>query len=98
MRRDDVIARLKTTEPTLRGHGVGRLYLFGSYARDEGRPGSDVDVFVDPAPGTRFGFDAYMDAHRIIEEALGAKADYGTRRGLHPGLLLDIERDAIRIF
>jgi predicted nucleotidyltransferase len=47
MRRDDVIAKLKETEPVLRGFGVAALYLFGSHARDEAGPDSDVDVFVE---------------------------------------------------
>jgi predicted nucleotidyltransferase len=49
MNRNEVIAKLKAAEPQLRAHGVAALYLFGSYARDEARQDSDVDVFVDPA-------------------------------------------------
>ena len=55
MRRDDVIAKLKETEPVLRGFGVAALYLFGSHVRDEAGPDSDIDVFVDVAPGAAFG-------------------------------------------
>ena len=47
MDRADVIARLKAVEPALRAHGVAALYLFGSYARDEAGPGSDLDIFVE---------------------------------------------------
>ena len=43
MRRADVIARLKEAEPALRSFGVAGLYLFGSHARDEAQPDSDVD-------------------------------------------------------
>jgi predicted nucleotidyltransferase len=100
MRRDDVIARLKETEPALRAFGVAALYLFGSYARDEAEPESDVDVFVDPVPGGRFGFLPFMDALETIQKAVGngAEVDYGTRNGLHPLLKPDIEREAVRIF
>jgi hypothetical protein len=55
MRRDEVIAKLKETEPALKAFGVAALYLFGSHARDEARSDSDVDVFVDPAPDRTFG-------------------------------------------
>ncbi len=48
MRRLDVITKLKAAEPTLRAQGVGALYLFGSHARDEAEPDSDIDVFVLP--------------------------------------------------
>lgn len=41
MRRDEVIAKLKTTEPKLREFGVAALYLFGSHARAT-RPGRRV--------------------------------------------------------
>jgi predicted nucleotidyltransferase len=98
MRRDDVIAKLKETEPVLRGFGVAALYLFGSHARDEASPDSDVDVFIDPAPGRAFGFTPFMDAYEVLKQAVGEKVDYGTRKGLHPLLRSDIERGAIRVF
>jgi predicted nucleotidyltransferase len=98
MRRDDVIAKLKETEPVLRGFGVAALYLFGSHARDEASPDSDVDVFVDVAPGAAFGLRPYMGAFETLKQAAGENVDYGTRKGLHPLLRADIEREAIRIF
>jgi predicted nucleotidyltransferase len=98
MRRDDVIARLKQTEPALRGLGVAALYLFGSHARDEAGPQSDVDVFIDPARQGEFGFLPFMDAYETLKQAVGENLDYGTRKGLHPLLRQDIEREAIRIF
>jgi predicted nucleotidyltransferase len=100
MRRDDVIARLKQTEPALRGVGVGALYLFGSHARDEGKPGSDVDVFVDPAPDHDFGFLPFMDAYETIQKAFGDTVEigYSTRAGVSPYILGDVEQEAVRIF
>jgi predicted nucleotidyltransferase len=98
MRRDDVIAKLKETEPVLRGFGVAALYLFGSHARDEASPDSDVDVFVDVAPDAAFGLRPYMGAFETLKRAVGEHVDYGTRKGLHPLLRPDIEREAIRIF
>ena len=98
MCRDEVIARLKATEPALRGFGVAALYLFGSHARGDARPDSDIDVFVDPTPGKAFGFLPFMVAFETIQHAVGQKVDYGTRKGLHPLLRPDIEREAVRIF
>ena len=66
MQRDDIIARLKKTEPSLRARGVGALYLFGSYARDDACVNSDVDIFIDPVSDERFGFLNYMDADEEI--------------------------------
>jgi uncharacterized protein len=100
MRRDEVIAKLKATEPALRGFGVAALYLFGSHARDEAKSGSDVDVFVDPAPDRDFGFLPFMDAYETIQKAFGdaVEVGYSTRTGLSPYILRDVEREAVRIF
>jgi hypothetical protein len=100
MRRDEVIARLKQAEPALRGSGVGALYLFGSYARDEASPHSDVDVFVEPAPGGDFGFLPFMAAYDTIQKAFGDAVEigYSTRTGLSPYILSDVEREAVRVF
>src|SRR5882762_4422108 len=100
MRRDDVIAKLKETESVLRDFGVAALYLFGSHARDEASPDSDVDVFVDVAPGAAFGLRPYMGAFRVLEDAFENKAEigYSTRDALSPYIRADVERDAVRIF
>jgi predicted nucleotidyltransferase len=98
MRRDEVIAKLKSIEPALRAVGVAALYLFGSHARDEAGPDSDVDVFVDPAADKAFGFLPFMDAYETIQQAIPAKVDYGTRKGLHPLLRPSVEQEAVRIF
>jgi uncharacterized protein len=98
MRRDEVIAKLKSIEPALRAVGVAALYLFGSHARDEAGPDSDVDVFVDPAAEKAFGFLPFMEAYETIQQAIPAKVDYGTRKGLHPLLRPTVEQEAVRIF
>lgn len=98
MRRHDVVATLKQAEPALRARGVAALYLFGSHARDQARPDSDVDVFIDKDKTRKFGFDEFMDVYFLLQERLGTGVDYGTREGLHPVLRSTIEREAIRVF
>jgi len=100
MRRDEVIAKLKEAEPALRGVGVEALYLFGSYARDEAKSDSDIDVFVDPAPDRDFGFLPFMHAYETLQKAFGDAVEigYSTRTGLSPYILGDVEREAVRIF
>lgn len=50
-------------------YGATRVVLFGSLVRDEGRPGSDVDLLVD---GLAIGqlLDATVEAERLLEEAV----------------------------
>jgi predicted nucleotidyltransferase len=91
---------LRQTETALRGFGVAALYLFGSYARDEAKSDSDVDVFVDPVPERDFGFLPFMDAYQTIQNAFGDAVEigYSTRTGLSPYILGDVESEAVRIF
>ena len=98
MRRAEVIAKLKAAEPSIRARGETALYLFGSHARDQARPDSDIDVFIDKDRSRKFGFDEFMDIYFLLRDQLGANVDYGTREGLHPALRPDIEQEAIRVF
>jgi uncharacterized protein len=98
MRRDEVIARLKAAEPEIRARGAAALHLFGSVARDEAGPTSDVDVFVDPDPAQSFGFSEFMDIYELLQDRLGVFVGYRTREGLHRRLRPAIEKCAIRVF
>lgn len=96
--RAEIIARLRAIGPELKPLGIDGLYLFGSYARDEADPASDVDVFVDKAPGQKFGFNEFMAAYELLHKALpGFEVQYGTREGLSKYIRADVEREAIRI-
>jgi predicted nucleotidyltransferase len=44
--RETIIARLKQIEERLRRLGVARLYLYGSYTRDEARPDNDIKLLL----------------------------------------------------
>jgi uncharacterized protein len=100
MRRDEIITKLRQVEPALRDFGVAALYLFGSHARDEARPDSDIDVFVDPTSDETFGFLQFMDAYEAIRKTIGTDLElgYSTREGLSPYIRADVEREAVRIF
>jgi uncharacterized protein len=100
MRRDDVVAHLKQTEPALRALGIAGLYLFGSNASDEAGAESDVDVFVDPVSDSDFSFLPFMEAYEALRTAFGHQVEigYSTRAGLSPYIRKDVEREALRIF
>ncbi|WP_050387312.1 nucleotidyltransferase family protein [Bradyrhizobium pachyrhizi] len=98
MQTAEVISRLKSVEPELRAFGVAGLYLFGSYARNEAGPDSDVDVFVDRAPGSELDLDAFVGAYDVLQAALPINVDYGTRTGLSKFIRAHVEREAIRVF
>jgi predicted nucleotidyltransferase len=99
MNRAEVIARLKIAEPALRERGVAALYLYGSYARDEAREDSDIDVLVELDESTDPGLVGYMAPYIYLEEAFPeAEIGYSTQEGLEPLYRPVIEQSAIRIF
>ena len=97
MHRRDVIRILKGQAPEARALGVRAMHLFGSTARGEAKPDSDVHLFVD-YDRDRFGLIELARLQRQLSDALGRPTDVGTRDGLHPLLRDAIERDAVRVF
>lgn len=98
MQRDQVIAALRAHEPEFRDAGIGRLFLFGSAARDQMQAGSDVDLFIDlarPRGFTQFSLAALRER---LQEILGSKVDVMTRAGIHPRRRPRIETQAIQVF
>lgn len=97
MDRDAIIAKLKAQTAAFRALGISALYLFGSAARGEAGPDSDVDLFCDYRAGQFDLFDL-MEAQEQAEAILGRRVDFLTRKGLHPALRGDIETSAVQIF
>lgn len=78
--------------------GATSLYLFGSTARNEQSPGSDLDLFIDYEPGIRFSLINLVEIKQLLEENMAVEVDVTTRDSLHQQLKDDIERSAIRVF
>ncbi len=97
MTRDEAMIRLKKSETELKKAGVKHLYLFGSTARGEARPDSDVDLFFDHDYGALGLFDI-MHIKEMAAEILGTKTDMIPRRGLHHVLRDRIEASAVQVF
>jgi uncharacterized protein len=98
MTRDQVLEALAGQKTALNARGAAATYLFGSAARDEATEASDIDLFIDVAPGRKFSLIDLAGIHRILSEAMPMRIDLTTREGLHPKLRAQIEREAIRVF
>jgi len=71
----DVISLLRKHESILRERfGVATIGIFGSFARGEERPDSDVDVLVVFRKGEET-FNNYMDCKFYLEDLFGRKVD-----------------------
>ncbi len=80
MTRDDVLAKLRALKPWLESQGISRVRLFGSYARDEAGPESDIDLIVELSRPMGLDFFRLEDA---LSEKLGAKVEMSTEDALH---------------
>jgi predicted nucleotidyltransferase len=74
---------LEALKPELRRvYHVERIGVFGSYARGEAGPASDVDILVEfDGPIDLFKF---VELERLLTEALGIKVDLVSRKALKP--------------
>ena len=95
MQRDQVIHLLSAQRPRLEQLGVRTMSVFGSIARGDNRPGSDVDILVEFSG--KATFDRYMELKFFLEDLLGVSVDLVTEKALRPEMRPMVEREAIRV-
>jgi predicted nucleotidyltransferase len=98
MTRTDAISQLLRHADAIKAMGATSLYLFGSTARNEAAADSDLDLFLEYDPASRFSLIDLVGIKLFLEETLGVEADVTTRDSLHPLMKDDIERSAVRVF
>jgi predicted nucleotidyltransferase len=92
--RDSVLEILEINREDLRAYGVESISLFGSVARGEAGPRSDVDLLVDVDDEvTLFGLSR-LKHH--LEDLLGMPVDLVTSDALRPQMRDSILAEAIR--
>ena len=82
--------------PIAKAHSVGRIYLFGSYARGEATPSSDVDLRVDK--GNLRGLIALGALYADLEDGLGKKLDVLTTGSLDQNFLRSIADEEVLLY
>ncbi len=97
MRRDEALRRLRAHEAEFRAAGVAALYLFGSTARDEAKPDSDIDLFLD-AKDEQFSLLDLARLTRQTRSILDTQTDILTRNGLKDWVRKNAELDAVKVF
>lgn len=89
----DISAKIK---PVLKKYGVKRAGVFGSYARGDARPDSDIDLLV--RFGKPMGLVAYMQFIEQMETVLGHSVDVVTEQSMSPFIRPHIEADLQTIY
>ncbi len=91
---EEVLTELKANKTKLHDLGVKEIGLFGSYARNEQTPESDIDILVEFSEG-RKSFHAYMQLKLFLERLFKKKVDLVIKEAVRPELKQDILEDVI---
>ena len=88
----DAIKTLRRHRDEVDVYGVTRIGVFGSHARGEEDPASDVDVLVEFAKPT---FDNFMELVFFLEELFGREVDLVTTDALSPYIASTVRKEVV---
>jgi uncharacterized protein len=91
---------LVKVEPLLSPYAK-RISVFGSYARGDATPQSDIDLLVALKPAENrppFGLFEVIRVEKELERALGRAVDLVTEEGLSPRIAQSVESDKVIIY
>ncbi|HMM41272.1 MAG TPA: nucleotidyltransferase family protein [Thermomicrobiales bacterium] len=95
MRRDEALAILRAHKDDYARFHVKSLAPFGSGARDEAGPESDIDILVE-FDGSPVGIFGFVDFRDYLEQILGRRVDLAMIKAVHTDIRKRIEQKAIR--
>lgn len=93
-----VIAILREHEGELRRQGVTHAALFGSVARGDAGPDSDLDIMVQIDPAADVNLYDYVGITQFIGDLFAGRADVSDREMLIEPVRREAEREAIFAF
>jgi predicted nucleotidyltransferase len=96
--KEQVLDTLRAHERELRNRGVLHAALFGSVARGEAKPDSDIDILVELAPDVAVGVYEYVGIEQYLSDLLASHVDLANRKSLKAFVRPSAERDAIYAF
>jgi predicted nucleotidyltransferase len=96
--RQEIIDRLRQNEAALRARGVSHAALFGSRARGDNRPDSDIDIMIEVDPAAGIGVYEYVALKDYIAALFDGRVDVVSREGLKPYVKPAVTTDAIYAF
>ncbi len=97
-KNQDPIAYLRSRREELaRTHGITSLRVFGSRARGDAQPGSDLDVLIDVEKPYRFDLFGLITLEQQMSEDLGLPVDLILNEDLKPGIGARARAEAIPV-
>jgi uncharacterized protein len=98
MNGQEILARLRENELALRARGVSHAALFGSRARGDNRPDSDIDIMIEVDPEAHVGVWGYVGLKEYISTLFDGPVDVVDREALKPYVAPAATADAIYAF
>ncbi|MBM3552639.1 MAG: nucleotidyltransferase [Alphaproteobacteria bacterium] len=98
MNAQEIIAVLRENEAALRARGVAHAALFGSHARGDARPDSDIDIMIEIVPDAVRDIYSYVGLKDFIAELFNGPVDVVNREFLKPYVRSGAEINAIHAF
>jgi len=89
---------VETVRRLASGRGVARLSLFGSVARGEDRPDSDIDLLVEFQPTTAYSLLDLCEMESSFQAALHRPVHLVTMAEIHPRYRHNVDADKIVIY
>lgn len=96
MKKLDAVNLVQSHQEELRNLGVKSLDLFGSVARDQANPQSDVDVLIELDESV--GFFEFFRIKHYLEDLFQCPVDLGTNDALKEHLRQPVLEEAIHVF
>ncbi|HYA07364.1 MAG TPA: nucleotidyltransferase family protein [Xanthobacteraceae bacterium] len=98
MNTQDVIAVLRQNADALRARGIVHAAVFGSVARGEARPDSDIDILIELDPRAEIDVFEYAGIKMHIEDLFDSPVDVVDRDALKPSIRVPATSDAVYAF
>ena len=95
---DEALSRLRARRAELEREGVRHVAIFGSFARGDDRPDSDIDILVRLDPNLDIGLSALMELQRTLETMVGRPVDMVDSAALKARFRREIEDERVDAF